>query len=128
MYGWGTDTDYWRGPGTYKYDSDRAPYLDELAKEAKKKPSARTYTKRRVPDFSMVDPVGKTISSDAETLVVVGIDVTGSMSSWPLEIFDRLPMLYQTLSQYKPDLEVCFAAIGDATCDSGAFLRLYLDI
>ena len=26
-------------------------------------------------------------------------------------------MLYQTLSQYREDLEVCFAAIGDANCD-----------
>ena len=39
------------------------------------------------------------------------------MASWPGEIFDRLPLLYQTLSQYKEDLEISFAAIGDAYCD-----------
>jgi hypothetical protein len=65
----------------------------------------------------LVDPLGKEISSDSENVLVVGIDVTGSMSSWPAEIFDRLPLLYQTLSQYKPDLEIAFAAIGDASCD-----------
>jgi hypothetical protein len=39
------------------------------------------------------------------------------MASWPFEIFDRLPLLYNTLSQYREDLEICFAAIGDASCD-----------
>ncbi len=33
------------------------------------------------------------------------------------EIFDRLPLLYNTLVQYRPDLEICFAAIGDAAVD-----------
>jgi hypothetical protein len=40
------------------------------------------------------------------------------MSRWPAEICDRLPLLYQTLSQYRSDAEFCFAAIGDAYCDS----------
>lgn len=39
------------------------------------------------------------------------------MASWPYEIFDRLPLLYNTLSQYRDDLEICFAAIGDARVD-----------
>jgi hypothetical protein len=39
------------------------------------------------------------------------------MASWPMEIFDRLPLLYNTLSQYREDLEICFAAIGDAKVD-----------
>lgn len=45
------------------------------------------------------------------------MDVTGSMATWPFEIFDRLPLLYNTLSQYREDLEICFAAIGDAAVD-----------
>jgi hypothetical protein len=48
---------------------------------------------------------------------MVAVDVTGSMQTWPFEIFDRLPLLYQTLSQYRPDLDISFAAIGDAGCD-----------
>ena len=47
----------------------------------------------------------------------MAVDVTGSMASWPSEIFDRLPLLYNTLSQYREDLEICFAAIGDAGVD-----------
>jgi len=39
------------------------------------------------------------------------------MASWPFEIFDRLPLLYNTLAQYRPDTEICFAAIGDAAVD-----------
>ena len=34
--------------------------------------------------------------------------MTGSMQTWPAEIFDRLPLLYNTLAQYRPDLEVLF--------------------
>src|SRR6185295_944325 len=49
--------------------------------------------------------------------IIVAVDVTGSMANWPFEIFDRLPLLYNTLSQYKEDVEICFAAIGDAGVD-----------
>ena len=34
MYGWGSDdAANWHGSTSYKYDSARAPYLDDLAKE-----------------------------------------------------------------------------------------------
>jgi hypothetical protein len=64
----------------------------------------------------MVDP-RKRIRTESKNPFVVAVDVTGSMSSWPFEIFDRLPLLYNTLSQYREDLEICFAAIGDAGVD-----------
>jgi len=116
MYGWGGSTSDWKKPGKYGFDSARSPYLDKLAKDASAK-GPRTYTRRDEPDMKLVDAKGKTISTDSENPLVVAVDVTGSMSSWPAEIFDRLPLLYQTLSQYKPDLEICFAAIGDANSD-----------
>ncbi|MFH1072662.1 MAG: hypothetical protein V1743_04500 [Nanoarchaeota archaeon] len=117
MYGWGPeDTKTWRKPGGYKYDSARSPYLDKLAADSKAK-GPRTYTRRSSPG-KLVDPRGKEISSESQNPLIVAIDVTGSMSAWPAEIFDRLPLMYQTLSQYRPDLEICFAAIGDATCDN----------
>ncbi|MFH1511575.1 MAG: hypothetical protein ABIF10_07845 [Candidatus Woesearchaeota archaeon] len=116
MYSWGGSTADWKKPGAYKYDSARSPYLDKLASASKAK-GGRSYVRNDEPDIGLVDPFGKKISSDSENAIVVAVDVTGSMSSWPGEIFDRLPLFYQTLSQYRPDLEVCFAAIGDATCD-----------
>lgn len=117
MYGWGGSTSDWKKPNKYKWDSAKKPYLDKLATDASKKKSARTYTMRSAP-HKIVDPLGKTISSDSENPIVIAVDVTGSMCSWPAEIFDRLPLLYQTLSQYRPDADICFAAIGDANSDS----------
>lgn len=117
MYAWGGDTSGWKKPGTYNFDSAKKPYLDKLGKDADKK-GPRTYTRRHEPDMKLVDPKGKTIFSESKNPLVVAVDVTGSMASWPGEIFDRLPLLYQTLSQYRDDLEISFAAIGDATCDN----------
>jgi hypothetical protein len=116
MYGWGGDTASWKGSGKYKYDSARSPYLDKLKKDAGKK-GPRTYVDSSEPDMAYVNTRDKTIKSESKNPIVFAVDVTGSMSSWPGEIFDRLPLFYQTLSQYKEDLKVCFAAIGDATCD-----------
>jgi hypothetical protein len=116
MYGWGGDTSNWRGSRRYKFDSARSPYLDKLASAAAKK-GPRTYTRSHEPDMALVNSRGKNLKSDSKNPIVVAVDVTGSMASWPGEIFDRLPLLYQTLSQYREDAEFCFAAIGDATCD-----------
>lgn len=117
MYSWGdADTGSWRGDKSYSYDSARKPYLDKLKDDSDDK-GGRTYVNRISPDMKLVNPMGKEISSDSENVIIMGIDVTGSMSSWPKEIFDRLPLFYQTLSQYRPDVEFAFCAIGDATCD-----------
>ncbi|MFH1585895.1 MAG: hypothetical protein ABIB79_03950 [archaeon] len=113
MYAWGGDTTSWRGKGGYDFGSARARY-DKLGASVK----SRSYSFSRSPNMDFVDPKGKTIKSDSEDPLVIAVDVTGSMSSWPGEIFDRLPLLYQTLAKYKPNLEISFAAIGDATCDN----------
>ncbi len=114
MYSWGNDTSTWKKPQAYNYDPARRAYLDKNASTAK----PRTYSRRTDPDWSLVSPLNKILETASENPIVVGIDVTGSMAHWPAEIFDRLPLLYQTLSQYKPDLEISFCAIGDANCDS----------
>ena len=66
--------------------------------------------------MKIVDPK-KHIESHSKNPLIIAVDVTGSMARWPAEIFDRLPLLYSTLAQYRPDLEVSFAAIGDAAVD-----------
>ncbi len=116
MYSWGNDTSTWNKPGAYKYDSAKAPYLEDLAEEAAEK-GPRTYAKKKEPKIELVDSKGKTISSDSANPVIFGIDGTGSMQTWPFEFFDRAPLIYQTLSQYRDDVEIAFSVIGDAYCD-----------
>jgi hypothetical protein len=118
MYGWGDDMSDWAQPSAYSYKGPaKAKKARAKAAKAQKKRGGRHYAEKSGPRMDLVDPRGKTISTTSENPVVVAVDVTGSMEQWPFEIFDRLPLLYQTLSQYRPDVEVSFIAIGDATCD-----------
>jgi len=114
MYAWGGSTSDWKGKKSYDFGSARARY-DKIAASVK---GPRAYSLRAEPDMALVNPKGKIITSESENPIVIAVDVTGSMSTWPGEIFDRLPLLYQTLAKYKPDLDISFAAIGDATVDS----------
>jgi|SRR3989338_308650 len=117
MYSWGKDdTAGWKNPGGYKYDEAKAPYLEDLAKKAEKE-GPRTYSKKKEPNMKLVDPKGKTISTQSKNPLIFGIDGTGSTQKWPAEFFDRAPLLYQTLSQYRDDVEIAFSVIGDAVAD-----------
>ncbi len=62
-------------------------------------------------------PVGKTLRSDSPTPLVVAIDVTGSMGEWPRIIFSKLPVLYHEAKLWLPEIDISFAAVGDAYCD-----------
>lgn len=115
MYAWGGNTAGWADPGSYDYGSARAKYA--RAATAAGATGTRAYARRTEPDLALTDPKGKTLSSESTDPVVIAVDVTGSMASWPGEIFDRLPLLYETLAKYRPSVEFAFAAIGDATCD-----------
>ncbi|MEZ6184444.1 MAG: hypothetical protein R3F62_05450 [Planctomycetota bacterium] len=117
MYCWGDDMSNWANAQAYTYKGGASAKRQrkQLAQTAQRR-GGRTYERRKAPS-QVVLPKGRTITTQSTTPLVVGVDVTGSMASWPGEIFDRLPLLYQTLSQYRPDLEVSFVAIGDATCD-----------
>jgi hypothetical protein len=118
MYGWGDDVSDWKAPEAYKFTgSDQAQAARAAAKKQSDAEGPRTYLKRTAPNLDLTDPKGKTIFTRSQNPIVVCVDVTGSMQTWPAEIFDRLPLLYQTLSQYREDVEVSFLALGDATCD-----------
>lgn len=116
MYSWDEDTSSWYGDASYKYASTGSDKRKTAASRAKSA-GPRTYTKRGNPNEKIIDPK-KHISTESKNPLIIAVDVTGSMASWPFEIFDRLPLLYNTLSQYRPDLEICFAAIGDAKVDN----------
>ena len=117
MYSWGPSTDDWAKPGAYSFDPARKAAMEKDAADAAKK-GGRTYLAgKNAPDLELADPRGKRLRTDSKNPILVAVDVTGSMAHWPAEIFDRLPLLYQTLSQYREDVALSFAAIGDATCD-----------
>lgn len=116
MYGWGTDdVNTWNKPG-YKFDSAKAPYLDKIAASAKSEP--RTYSVKSVPKLNLVDPLGKEFTTDSKNPTLWLVDGTGSMQKRPAEIFDRVPLVYQTLAQYKDDFVMGLYVIGDATFDN----------
>lgn len=116
MYSWDEDTSDWRGGAKYSYAPAPAGSKRKEAAERAKASGPRTYGGKTEPNEKIIDPK-KRIRSESKNPIVIAVDVTGSMSSWPAEIFDRLPLLFNTLSQYRPDVEICFAAIGDAGYD-----------
>ncbi|MBK8421305.1 zinc ribbon domain-containing protein [Candidatus Villigracilis saccharophilus] len=115
MYSWDDDTSGWSGSAKYQYSPAAAPARIASAERAKAA-GPRTYQGKSGPNEKIIDPK-KIVSTESTNPLIVAIDVTGSMSSWPAEIFDRLPLLFNTLAQYRPDTEICFAAIGDAGVD-----------
>jgi ribosomal protein S27AE len=115
MYSWSEDTSDWYGSGSYSY-GEAGSEVRSAAASAAAVAGPRTYGGKSGPNVAMIDP-HKRITTQSANPVVVAVDVTGSMANWPFEIFDRLPLLYNTLSQYREDVEICFAAIGDASWD-----------
>ncbi len=115
MYTWDGDTSEWYGDAKYSYSPAGADKRSAAAKRARAG-GPRTYEKKSGPNEKVIDPQ-KHISTNSDNPLIIAVDVTGSMASWPFQIFDRLPLLYNTLSQYRDNLEICFAAIGDAGCD-----------
>jgi hypothetical protein len=115
MYSWDEDTSGWYGKADYAYGEKGREERDAAARRAAAA-GPRSYAHRSEPRSEFVD-AHKMVASESKNPLIVAVDVTGSMASWPFEIFDRLPLLYNTLAQYRDDLEICFAAIGDAGCD-----------
>lgn len=115
MYTWDEDTSSWFGAAAYSY-SAKGGTLRAAAAERAAASGPRTYAEKVGPNEKIVTP-SKHIQTESQNPLIIAIDVTGSMANWPFEIFDRLPLLYNTLSQYREDLTICFAAIGDAAVD-----------
>ncbi len=115
MYSWSDDPTSWYGSKPYSYGKTGADRRESAATRASEA-GPRTYDRKGAPDTQRVDPT-KRIKSRGKHPLVVAVDVTGSMARWPYEIFDRLPLLYNTLAQYREDVEISFIAIGDGGND-----------
>lgn len=111
-YSWGDDVSTWRNPGRYDYGAAKRAYVDPTVKL-----DTREYVERYEPNNGLVNPHKKELVSKSKNPIIVGIDCTGSMSEWPAEIFDRLPLFAQTLAKYREDVEISFSVIGDAYSD-----------
>lgn len=59
------------------------------------------------------------LKSTASNVLIISLDVTGSMRSWIDEIFRRLPLLYKEICSYldSEELDLLFIAHGDARTD-----------
>lgn len=120
MYSWGpSDPETWKNPKGYDYGSAKAPYLETLKKEADEK-GEKSYLKKSAPNLKLVDPKGRNLYSASKNPIIVGVDGTGSMQTWPGEFYDRAALFYQTLSKYREDIEISFSVIGDAISDKYA--------
>jgi len=68
-----------------------------------------------------VDPkdlVPDKITTDAESPLVIAVDVTGSMGEWPATMFSKLPYLEFEGQEYLgDDMQISFCAIGDSGFD-----------
>lgn len=62
------------------------------------------------------------LKSTASNVIIVVVDVTKSMNTWPGEIFKRLPTLFIEACEYlgNNDLEILFIAHGDVRTDNFA--------
>ncbi len=105
------------GGGGWDYDySENAlqKASHEYKAEAAKEGVVRTYKGKE--SKGLPAPVGKEISTDSPTPLVVAVDVSGSMSHWPSVIFEKLPVLYSEAKLHLPDVEISFCAIGEPSC------------
>jgi hypothetical protein len=101
------------GTGGYDYSDDPDILHKRDVDHAKDAGSAYQGTASQ----GLAPPVGKTLHSDSPTPLVFAVDVTGSMGEWPGIIFNKLPVLYNEAKLWLPEIDISFAAIGDAYCD-----------
>lgn len=66
-----------------------------------------------------INPYERSITSNAESPIIVALDVTGSNIEFAHIVYDKAPMLYGQIEQkgYLKDFDICFCAVGDAYCD-----------
>lgn len=81
--------------------------------------AGRSYGDAVSAKVSSSDLLPNVVETVSKRPLVILSDVTGSMGEWPAVIFSKLPYLDLEGKQYLgEDMEICFAAIGDANCDN----------
>jgi hypothetical protein len=121
-YSWGDDTGDTAetAPGGYDYSSARAAYSEAVTEREPEEAEDRksTYSVDHSKAGATPAPKGKELVTESTHPIALLVDVTGSMSTWPGIIFEKLPLLGMEVDRYFPDYAISFAAVGDAYCDS----------
>lgn len=103
-------------------DYDPGPWMGYDFKSARKTYDThvgRSYDDAVTSGKKPKDLVEKVLKTESEAPLVIVCDVTGSMGEWPATIFSKLPYLELEGKEYLgKTMEISFAAIGDANCDS----------
>lgn len=87
------------------------------------RPAPRPTLKSVAASHALSVPDGRQAQkTSGEIVLIIALDMTGSMAKWPEEILRRLPRLYQVACDYfgTQDVDVVFIAHGDARTDSYA--------
>lgn len=103
-----TPAPHWSG---YDFASARRAYKDNVIARGSVDPASIGLVASELAPESL--------TSESESPFVLICDVTGSMGTWPGVIFSKLPYLEHEGKEYLgEDMEICFAAVGDAHGDS----------
>ena len=95
--------------GGYDFKSARREYNDHVVTSLKDAVVNKVDPKDMVPEH---------LVCEAESPLILAIDVTGSMGDWPATMFSKLPYLEHEGQEYLgEDMEISFAAVGDAHGD-----------
>lgn len=103
-------------------DWDPGPWQGHDFTSAKKKYDVhvgRSYSDAVSSQVNPLDLVPASLSTESRAPLVVACDVTGSMGESPAVIFSKCPYLDLEGKEYLgDDMEICFAAVGDAYSDN----------
>lgn len=108
-------------------DYTPAPYWSDhksfrTARAHYDKTAARSYDDAVSDGKTLKDLIPTSVKTESPSPLVIVTDETGSMGEWPAVIFSKLPYLEHEAKEYLgEDMEISFAAIGDAHTGSEKF-------
>lgn len=98
---------------------DWAGYDFDAARKVYDVHVGRSYNDAVVDNKRASDLVPLSITTESPAPLTILIDVTGSMGTWPATMFSKLPYMDNECREYLgQDMEISFAAVGDAHSDS----------
>lgn len=107
------------GGGSYSRDVGYSSSSGSFSSGGRSSKSAKKALSRSGMDIS-ASPMNRRIKSEKKNPVIIMLDVTGSNIEFARIVYDKAPMLYGQIEQqgYLEDFDMCFSAVGDATCDN----------
>ena len=95
----------WRG---FNYSNARKAHT-------KLNPAAgRGYSRKTAANKTVVSTIPDKLTTDAKSPLTIVVDGTGSMGTFPNVIFEKLPLLDDSVDDYLDDCQISYCMIGDA--------------